>query len=329
MMTSPLLHIDRLTVQVRTQRGVAEVVRHVQLTLQRGETLGLIGESGSGKTLAMLAVMGLLPRNATALGSVQFLGAQILNAPEAQLRGLRGQSICMVFQEPMTALNPLQRIGDQVAEPLRIHRQISREAARTQAVQLLRRVGIAEPEQRWRDYPHQFSGGQRQRIAIASALVCDPALLIADEPTTALDSTAQAQILALLHDLVAERGMALVLISHDLALVARHVQRMAVMYAGSMLEQGPAHEVFRQPAHPYTHALLAARPSLHRPRGAPLPAIAGRLPDPFDLPRGCLFASRCPHAQAVCSEAEPPEINVSAAGPVPHTVRCLFPLRAP
>ena len=327
-MTEPLLRIENLTVQVRTQRGVADVVQNFTLRLERGETLGLIGESGSGKTLAMLAVMGLLPRNATALGSVQFNGQQILNAPEPQLRALRGQHIGMVFQEPMTALNPLQRVGDQVAEPLRIHQKIDRASARQQAVQLLERVGIADAPRRWRDYPHQFSGGQRQRIAIASALACKPQLLIADEPTTALDSTVQAQVLALLRDLVAERGMALVLISHDLALVARHVQRMAVMYAASLVEQGAAHEVFNHPAHPYTQALLTARPSVARPRGEHLQAIAGRLPDAFDPPAGCRFASRCAQAQPACTASAPVPVAVPASGAMPHMVRCFFPLVA-
>ena len=274
----PLLAIEGLSVQLHDAQyntsGISTPVRDLNLTLHAGETLGLIGESGSGKTLAMLAVMGLLPHAATAHGSVRFQGQQLLGASEQQLCALRGNRISMVFQEPMTALNPLQRVGDQVAEPLRLHQGLSKASARAQAIALLEQVGIADATQRWRDYPHQFSGGQRQRIAIASALACKPDLLIADEPTTALDCTVQAQILDLLHRLAASHNMAFILISHDLRLVARHVQQLAVFYAGQVVESGSTSAIFAQPAHPYTRALLAARPHLgsmaHKPQPSPI-----------------------------------------------------------
>jgi peptide/nickel transport system ATP-binding protein len=321
-----LLQIEDLTVQVRTSRGVAEPVQQFSLALQRGETLGLIGESGSGKTLAMLAAMGLLPRNATAHGSIRLNGQELLGMDEPAWCHVRGSRIGMVFQEPMTALNPLQRVGDAVAEPLRLHQGLSAQAARERAIGWLERVGIAQAAERWRDYPHQFSGGQRQRIVLASALACRPDVLIADEPTTALDSTVQAQMLELLQKLVTEEGMAMVLISHDLALVARHVQRISVLYAGRVLEHGDSQAVFSHAAHPYTHALLAARPRLEQPRGVPLVSIDGRLPDLYDLPKGCRFADRCTQMQAICCDGEPPE-QIVPADESAHCVRCFFPRR--
>ncbi len=318
-----LLEVRNLSVLVRTQRGAAAVVRHLDFDLERGDTLGLIGESGSGKTLAMLALMGLLPRNAWAEGSIVFNGQQLVGASEATLCALRGDDLGMVFQEPMTALDPLQRIGDQVAEPLRLHRKLRRREALQQAATLLERVGIADAQHRLDDYPHQFSGGQRQRIMIAAALACDPDILIADEPTTALDVTVQAQILQLLQELVEERGMALILISHDLALIARNVQRMMVLYAGSVVESGATANVFAHMAHPYTRALLAARPRIGQPRGIPLPVIPGRLPDPFAPPPGCRFASRCTLAQEDCRVTEPTDTAIPDGNSCPHLVRCL------
>lgn len=322
-----LLEVRNLHVMVRTHRGVAAAVRDVNFSLERGETLGVIGESGSGKTLAMLALMGLLPRNAWAEGSIVFNGQELVGASEKTLCALRGDDLGMVFQEPMTALDPLQRIGDQVAEPLRLHRDIDRSSALEQAAQLLDRVGIPDARDRLLDYPHQFSGGQRQRIMIAAALACDPDVLIADEPTTALDVTVQAQILGLLRELVAERGMALILISHDLAVIARNVQRMMVLYAGSVVESGRTDEVFARMAHPYTRALLAARPRIGAPRGAPLQTIPGRVPDMFAPPAGCRFAGRCAFVQTDCAQGEPPAFAVPAitqaeTGALPHLARC-------
>ncbi len=268
----PLLHIRDLTVQIRTRSGTIQPLRNFNLTVRHGETWGLIGESGSGKTLAMLAVMGLLPRNAQATGSICLNGQELLGSSEDAWCRIRGAQIGMVFQEPMTALNPLQRVGNAIAEPLRLHRKLDAATARQQALAWLERVGIAHAATRWRDYPHQFSGGQRQRIMLASAVACNPRLLIADEPTTALDSTVQAQILALLQDLVAEQGMALILISHDLALVAKHVAQLAVLYQGQLVEQGSSTHIFRHARHPYTQALLAARPRLGQRRPQPAPA---------------------------------------------------------
>lgn len=323
--SAPLLHITDLSVQLHSARGLAQPLQAFNLTLQRGETLGLIGESGSGKTLAMLALMGLLPRNAQASGSVRLNGRELLGLNEKAWCSVRGAQIGMVFQEPMTALNPLQRVGDAIAEGLRLHHGLDAASAREQAIDWLARVGIDRPSQRWRDYPHQFSGGQRQRIVLASALACRPSLLIADEPTTALDSTVQAQVLDLLQQLVAEAGMALILISHDLALVARHVQRLCVLYAGRLLEEGSSQRLFTQAAHPYTRALLAAKPRLDQTHGTPLPGLPGRLPDLHDLPPGCHFAARCPQAQNTCLSAEPPLLTLPSNDAWPHQVRCLFP----
>lgn len=320
-----LLQVRNLTVFVRTHRGTAAVVRDLNLDLEPGQTLGIIGESGSGKSLAMLAVMGLLPSNAWAEGSIQLEGQELLGAPEKTLCSVRGNRIGMVFQEPMTALDPVQRVVDQVAESLRWHQDLPRSAARAQAVTLLERVGIPHAAERAYDYPHQFSGGQRQRIMIASALACQPALLIADEPTTALDVTVQAQILQLLQDLVRERKMAMLLISHDLAMIARNVQRMLVMYAGSVVEQGATQEVVQHMAHPYARALLAARPRLGQPRGTPLVTIPGQLPSPFEPLQGCRFAPRCAHAQDDCRAQAPVLHPLSPT----HSVACWHEVTTP
>lgn len=313
----PLLAADRLNIALRTARGTLSAVRHVSFTLQRGDTLGLIGESGCGKSLTALALMGLLPDNAQLGGSLRLDGQELLRQPERHWRQLRGHRLAMIFQEPMTALNPVHRIGHQIAEPMRLHQGLSARASRQRAIELLERVGIPDPAHRIDAWPHQFSGGQRQRIMIAMALACAPDVLIADEPTTALDVTVQAQILQLIRSLVAERGMALVLISHDLALVAQNVQHMLVMYGGQVVESGLAHEVFSQPAHPYTRGLLAARPRLPAPgqpaqRHIPLPTIAGNVPDLADLPPGCPFAGRCPHTTPDCAASPAPRHPLSS-----------------
>ena len=320
----PLLEVSDLRIELPTRRGPALAVRGIGFALERGATLGLIGESGCGKSLTALALMGLLPEGARATGSIRFEGQELLGQSDRALQGLRGNRIAMVFQEPMTALNPVHSIGRQVAEPLRLHRGLSASAARAEAIALLDRVGIPDAARRFDAYPHQFSGGQRQRITIAMALACGPDLLIADEPTTALDATVQRQILRLIQELVAERGMALVLISHDLGVIAQNVDRMLVMYGGSVVESGPTAEVFASMGHPYTRGLFAARPHLGRPLvpGQRLPTIAGTVPELADLPAGCPFAGRCPWTQPRC-HTERPDATHLARGQ--HEVRCLRP----
>ena len=313
----PLLQADQLRVDLRTHRGSATAVRGVSFALERGDTLGLIGESGCGKSMTALALMGLLPDNARVHGSLKLDGQELVGLPDRDWRRLRGNRIAMIFQEPMTALNPVHRVGAQIAEPLMLHKGLAARAARQRAVELMARVGIPEPARRADSFPHQFSGGQRQRIMIAMALACGPDLLIADEPTTALDVTVQRQILTLIRELVAERGMALVLISHDLGLIAQNVRRMLVMYGGAVVESGPADAVFRQPAHPYTRGLLAARPNLAQRlrahRSDRLPTIAGTVPELFALPPGCPFAGRCPFTEHACWSEAPPRVDLDGA----------------
>ena len=310
-----LLEARQLRVDLHTHRGTAAAVRDMTFTLERGDTLGLIGESGCGKSMTALALMGLAPENASVSGSLKLEGRELIGLRDRDWRAIRGARLAMIFQEPMTALNPVHRVGAQIAEPLRLHRRLSASAAREKAIALLDRVGIPDAPRRVDSFPHQFSGGQRQRIMIAMALACEPDVLIADEPTTALDVTVQQQILALIRELVDERGMALVLISHDLGLIAQNVRRMLVMYGGSVVERGPSAEVFARPAHPYTRGLLAARPRLeHRlvaHRSERLPTIPGSVPDLFSLPPGCPFAGRCAFTEPACATDAPPTVQVS------------------
>jgi peptide/nickel transport system ATP-binding protein len=315
----PLLEVQDLYVRLHTQRGPADAVRGVSFGLERGETLGLIGESGCGKSITALSLLGLLPDNAVVSGSIRFEQQELVAMDDAALQQLRGNRIGMIFQEPMTALNPVHTIGHQVAEPPRLHRGMSAKAARQQAVALLDRVGIADASRRCDAYPHQFSGGQRQRITIAMALACGPDLLIADEPTTALDVTIQGQILDLLSDLVLERGMALLLISHDLGVIAQNVSRMMVMYGGMVVESGPTPAVFAHMAHPYTRGLFGARPRLGAARGARLTTIAGSVPELIDLPAGCPFFDRCPLAIPACATTRPAPSDLGHA----HQASCL------
>ena len=318
-MSQQLLEVRDLRVGLQTQRGPADAVRGISFGLARGETLGIVGESGCGKSITVMSLMGLLPANATVGGSIRLDGQELVGLPEKALCATRGNRIGMIFQEPMTALNPVHTIGRQVAEPLRLHRGLSKTEARQEALALLERVGIPDAASRLDAYPHQFSGGQRQRIGIAMALACGPDLLIADEPTTALDVTIQKQILDLLQELVAERGMALILISHDLGVIARSAARMLVMYGGSVVESGPTAAVFAQRAHPYTQGLFAARPALGAVKGQRLATIAGSVPELVDLPPGCPFAGRCRHTIAACHTTVPtPEWL-----PHEHAVRCI------
>ena len=314
-----MLEVNDLSVRLHTQRGPANAIRGVSFGLQRGETLGLVGESGCGKSITAMALMGLLPESAVVSGSIRFEGQELVGQPDASMRRLRGNRIGMIFQEPMTALNPVHTIGHQVAEPLRVHRNMGHAQARAQTIILLERVGIAQAARRVDAYPHQFSGGQRQRITIAMALACEPDLLIADEPTTALDVTIQGQILDLIHDLVSERSMALLLISHDLGVIAQNVQRMVVMYGGGVVESGPTVEVFSNMAHPYTRGLFGARPRLGAAKGARLTTIDGSVPELVDLPKGCAFSDRCAWANPDCAVTRPEPSHVGSA----HVASCL------
>ena len=317
-MPAPLLDVRDLDIELTTPRGPARAVRKLSFTLDRGEVLGIVGESGCGKSLTALSLMGLLPEGARVQGQIQLEGRVLAPDDESAWCRIRGDRIGMIFQEPMTALNPVQTIGDQVSEPLRIHKGMSRASALAKALSLLERVGIPDAQRRLDAYPHQFSGGQRQRIMIAMALACDPDLLIADEPTTALDVTIQKQILDLVSGLVAERGMAMILISHDLGLVSQNVDRMLVMYGGTVVESGPTHEVFARMAHPYTRGLFAARPRLGEARPDRLETIAGTVPDLIDLPSGCPFAGRCRHTIDACKRTAPVAQPIGAG----HWVRC-------
>ncbi len=309
----PLLEIDRLTVTVPGPRGPVAAVRGVSFTVARGEMVGLVGESGAGKSLTAFAVPRLLSAGVRVAGGRILLdGEDLLALPEPEMRRIRGRRVAMVFQEPMTALNPVFTIGFQVAEAVKAHRRLSRREARRRARELLERVALRSAGERLDAYPHELSGGERQRVVIAMALACRPDLLLADEPTTALDVTVQAQILDLLRSLRAELGLAVLLITHDLAVVAETCERVLVMYAGEIVEQAPAAALFSRPAHPYTRALLAAalRPEPSPARGgalarAELPALPGAPPDPADLPAGCPFHPRCAESWGACRETAP------------------------
>jgi len=316
-----LLQVTDLRVTLQTARGPADALRGVSFALDRGETVGLIGESGCGKSITALALMGLLPEGARVAGSIRFDASELTTLPESELCALRGRRIGMVFQEPMTALNPLHTIGRQIAEPLRLHLGLSAGEARQRALQLLERVRVPEAARRLDAYPHQLSGGQRQRVVVAIALACGPDLLIADEPTTALDVTVQREVLDLITELVDEQGMGLLLISHNLGVMARTVRRLMVMYGGSVVEAGSTESVFRRLAHPYTRALFASRPRLGLARGTRLATIPGRVPELADLPDGCPFAERCERVVDECRRVMPNEAAVASA----HQVRCVRP----
>jgi peptide/nickel transport system ATP-binding protein len=310
-----LLEVENLTVDLPVPSGFKQVVRGVSFAIGEGQSVGVVGESGSGKTISALAIMGLLPEGARIAGAIRFEGRDIARISEAAMQALRGDRIAMVFQEPMTALNPLMRVGDQVAEPLRLHRGASGASARAEAVRLLERVRLRDPERLARAYPFALSGGERQRVMIAMALACGPKLLIADEPTTALDVTVQARILDLIAALGAETGLSVLLVSHDLAVIARHCARVLVMYGGAVMEEGPVEAVLGQALHPYTRALLAARPALGGARGARLAAIPGAV---AAADGGCAFATRCLLALPACRD-EPPAVAL----PGGHVVRCV------
>ena len=318
-----LLAVEDLTVTLDTVRGAGRAVRNLSFELAKGSTLGIVGESGCGKSMTALAIMGLLPENASTEGRIVFDDRDLLALSEDQLCEIRGNRIGMVFQEPMTSLNPVHPIGRQVAEALVLHRSMNRAAAKDEAIALLDRVGIPQPAQRFDHYPHQLSGGQRQRVMIAMALSCGPDLLVADEPTTALDVTIQKQILDLLKGLIDDLGMGLVLISHDLGVIAESVDEIIVMYGGAAVERGTPAEIFREISHPYTQGLLGAVPRLGAKRTdgrlARLASIAGTVPELHDLPKGCTFADRCDLVSNECTATSPPLLEISAA----HSAACV------
>jgi oligopeptide/dipeptide ABC transporter ATP-binding protein len=321
-MEAPLLSVEDLVIHFPTGEGTVEAVDGVSYDVRRGETVAVVGESGCGKSVTALAILGLVPAPGRVVrGVVRLAGESLLEAGEERLRSLRGDEIAMIFQEPMTSLNPVFTIGDQVGEVLEVHRGLSREEARGEAVRLLGLVGIAAPEQRAREYPHQLSGGMRQRAMIAMALACGPTVLIADEPTTALDVTVQAQILELLSRLQAEFGMALLLITHDLGVVAETARRVVVMYAGRVAERATVEALFERPRHPYTAGLFRSQPRLGS--NDALRPIEGAVPDARRFPAGCRFAPRCPYAMPVCTEKVPLLVDRAADGE-PHLSACFY-----
>ncbi len=320
----PLLVVDDVHTSFRTARGTVKAVDGVSFEVNEGKTLGIVGESGSGKTVLSRSIMGLLPpRDVIRSGTVHFAGHDMTAMEDKELRQVWGAELSMIFQDPMTALNPVKRIGDQICESLRLHLDMDKKEATSTAVELLRSVGIPSPEERVRWYPFQLSGGMRQRVMIAIALACAPRLVMADEPTTGLDVTVQAQILDLLADLQRERHMAVILVTHDLGVVASRADDIIVMYAGRIVERAPTRTLFSDTKMPYTQALMDSIPRLADPSGARLHAIGGRPPDLINPPPGCRFAPRCPYVQDKCRESDPP---LRTVGSPDHLFACWFPL---
>jgi len=315
-----LLEVKDLATHFFTQDGVVKAVDGISYTLAEGEVLGVVGESGCGKSVHALSIMRLVanPPGRIVAGEILFEGENLLNMDDSEMRHIRGNRIAMVFQEPMTSLNPVLTIGRQLTETLELHQKMARQDARTRAAELLQTVGIPDAESRLSDYPHQFSGGMRQRVMIAMALSCNPRLIIADEPTTALDVTIQAQILELMRDLAEEFGTAMVIITHNLGVVARYAHRVVVMYAGKIVETGTAHDIYRNPRHPYTLALLNSVPRLDATERVRLDAIEGLPPDLVDLPQGCSFAPRCKYAYERCTQETPVLVETDTN----HTSAC-------
>ena len=317
-MSAPLLELKRLAVSFSTDDGTVKAVDGIDLSLAKGRTLGLVGESGCGKSVTSLAVMGLLPpENSHVSGEVQFEGRDLLKIGKAELRDLRGARLAMIFQEPMTSLNPSYTVGNQIIEAIQRHQGLNAAEARAKAIDMLKLVRIPSPEKRIDDYPHKLSGGMRQRAMIAMALACGPQLLIADEPTTALDVTIQAQILDLMRGLRRDTGTAIILITHDLGVVAEMADDVAVMYAGQIVERAPVATLFARPEHPYTVGLLGSIPKLDEKRER-LPSIEGRVPDMTHPPEGCRFAARCPFVEPACRETAPQLVEVAPG----HLSRC-------
>src|SRR5436189_2966818 len=321
-----LLEVNELNTSFKTPRGLARAVDTVSFTLDRGRTLGVVGESGCGKSVLSRSIMGLLPRNVERGGSIKFEGHEIGNAPTGVMRSYWGTQMSMVFQDPMTSLNPVMKIGKQITEPLRYHLDVTKEYANETALALLQSVGIPEAERRLSEYPHQLSGGMRQRVMIAIALACGPRLLFADEPTTALDVTVQAQILDLLQEQQRERFMAMILVTHDLGVVAGRTDEIAVMYAGKIVEKAPTSVLFRNMKMPYTEALVRSIPKLSDKSHTRLNVIPGRPPPLINPDIGCRFAPRCPYAQDKCVKEEPPLRESDVPG---HKFACWFPVGTP
>jgi oligopeptide/dipeptide ABC transporter ATP-binding protein len=321
-----LLDLRDLKTSFFTSDGVAKAVDGVSYQLHRGETLGVVGESGCGKSVTALSILRLVPDppGRTVGGEIIFEGTNLLKLTRAEMRRIRGNEISMIFQEPMTSLNPVFTIGNQISEAIILHQGLSKRDALAKSIEMLQKVGIATPERRVHEYPHQLSGGMRQRAMIAMALSCNPKILLADEPTTALDVTIQAQILDLMFNLKEELGMAIILITHNLGVVAESARRVVVMYCGKVVEEGPVLEIFKQPQHPYTQGLLQSLPRLEEKATGQkqrLVEIPGIVPSPYNLPSGCMFHPRCPKAQQICQEQEPPLEKV----PGGHDSACFFP----
>ena len=323
-----LLSVDDVVVRFHTKKGVVHAVEEVSLQLQAGEVLAVVGESGSGKTVFTRRVMGLIAggRDTEVSGVVTYDGTRLTDLTGKELSSFWGAEIALILQDPMTSLNPVKRIGAQLTETILLHERVTKAEAKERAVELLRSVGLSEPERRVRQYPHELSGGMRQRVTIAIALSCNPRLLLADEPTTALDVTVQAQILDLLADLQARRQMAMLLVTHDLRVVRSRSDRIAVMYAGRIVETAPTPELFAEPRMPYTEALMNAVPPVAGPNHVRLQVIPGRPPDLLNPPAGCKFSPRCPYAQDRCLTEEPP---LRDTGSSEHQYRCWFPVGSP
>jgi peptide/nickel transport system ATP-binding protein len=322
----PLIVLEDLKTHFKTERGLVRAVDGVSLSMQRGEALGVVGESGSGKTVLSRSIMGLLPSTAVTSGSVKFAGQEILGLPVKQMRHLWGAEMSMVFQNPLNSLNPLMKVGKQITESLKLHLDMDRKNATATALQLLRDVHIPEPEKRLSQYPHELSGGMRQRVMIAIALACGPTLLFADEPTTALDVTVQAQILDVINEQRKDRNMSVLLVTHDLGVVAGHTDQVAVMYGGRLVERAPTKTLFANMKMPYTKALMRSIPKMADPSHTRLATIPGRPPDLVHPPKGCRFAPRCAYALDRCHKEEPPLV---AAEEPNHFYACWYPVGSP
>lgn len=307
-----ILEIRDLCVEFQTMEGTVQAVNHLSYKLRKGEKLGIVGESGSGKSVSSLGMLRLIPNPPGRItgGEILYKGQDLVKAPKKEMQRIRGNEISMIFQEPMTSLNPIIKCGKQIAESLRLHRGMNKKEAMEEAVRLMQSVGIANPAQRAHEYPHQMSGGMRQRVMIAMALACEPQILIADEPTTALDVTIQAQILDLIRDLNERMGTSVIFITHDLGVVSELCDTVLVMYTGRIVEQAPVLELFETPKHPYTVGLLEAIPRITKQR-APLQTIEGTVPNPTERIDGCSFSPRCPYATEQCRQKEPPEVQLS------------------